>query len=452
MSAPSFPEGDLDFESLNFDERFGEDKIEISHEKLPTKEDSALHQEANGATTDLSSMETKDTYEAQNVDNAQSDDIKFDEEDFQGVRVGLMSMGRTPEDYFTSSDGDPEQEDSVSGEDGEDEEDDTGTGEKPGDLLMSVCCGEQFHYDNKEDRIFAKGQPLAPQGAENPQVRNEEQGESESDEEVSYFGQVPERGRKKSIKGDGIEEDEEGREEEKQEDSSDSEREGMKVGREKKVLAQCFVQGVDSSYRGGPTTASLAFPVISVENLQYFTADVDAAVIGCEGGSDTGESDSYSSSDNEVYVSRRDEEPLDNTCLSNLGYNKKLEDTGLYSASSAVFSGRINSDIYLSKTAFNPSEDLLTTGDTDEAETCLPYVSQPHAQDISSYSEVQREDSKTTRPPYQGSLDDSLSLNTEPKASGVMELGQLEDKKRIKAFNEFYNVSDGENEREGEYR
>ncbi|XP_040007735.1 uncharacterized protein si:dkey-183p4.10 [Xiphias gladius] len=598
-SVPSFPDGDLDFENLNFDGKFEEDNSGISHENLPTKEDRALHQEATGATTVLSSLETKDIYMAENVGKEQSDDNN-DEEDFQGVGVSLMSTDRTPEEDYTSSDGDSEEEGSVSVEDEEDEEKDTGTGEKPGDLLMSVCCGDDFCYGNKEDRIFAEGQPLAPQGAENPQVRNKEQGESESDEEVSYFGLVPERGRKMRIKGDGIEEDEQEREGEKQEDSFDSECEDMKVGQEEKSLAHCCVQEVDNPYRGGPATASLEFPVISMQNLQCLIADVDSeeyveklkdfsgaehqeagesfadypsdfssceyvkdgvknqesdsqantlphtcdsdpnakqniclegAVMditwtGREEDTDeegdgylysrdlemdadkfrsfhvaagekdrgktveiaenvlgdaavTGESDSCSSGDDEVHMRRRKEELLDNMCLQDLEYDKKLEDTSLYSASSAAFSRwsirddhqitnsgvdpadlNINWDIDMSKTASILFEDLLTAEDTAKAETPLSDVSQPPEEDINSYSVVQREDSKTTSPSYQGSLDDDFIFNTELEASGVTELGRMGDdiqeeernweqeQERIRAFYQFYSDSDGENERE----
>ncbi|XP_044068825.1 uncharacterized protein DDB_G0283697 isoform X2 [Siniperca chuatsi] len=575
---------DLDFENLNFDEKFEEDKTDISQQNLPTKEDVALHQEATGQTAVLSSVETKDIYMAENVEKERSDD-KSNEEDFQSV--GVMSTDKTAGEDYTSSDGDSEQEGSVSGEDEEDEEEDMGTGEKPGDLLMTVHA---FCDGNKEDRIFAEGQPLAPEGAENPQVRNEEQGESEGDEEVCYFERVPERGSEMMIKGDGIEEDEQEREEEKQEDSSDSECEGMKVEHKVNVLARCFEQEVGNPCRDGPAKASLEFPEISKQNLQDLIAEVDseeyeekmkdfsgeehqeagesfadypsdfssceyaedggknqeskhqpnalactsdsgsvakqntclerpltditwtgraedtdeegdeylysrdlevdadkfrsldvaageteivehvlgdAAVTGSDDGGETGESDSYSSSDDEVQVKRSDEELLHHLFLRD-------SETHLHGGSSAAFDSRISDDYSRADPAdFNInwnldvvttdtllSEDLLTTEDTDKAETLLSCVTQRPAEDVNSYSVVQRGDAKTTSPSNQGSLDDSFFFNTELETSGNTELGQLgddeyeddrnwEQEERIKAFHEFYDDSDKENEREG---
>ncbi|KAE8293363.1 hypothetical protein D5F01_LYC08474 [Larimichthys crocea] len=201
-SVPLFPDGDLDFENLNFDEKLGEDKTGIARENLPTKEDESLNEEATVRSAD---METEDIYMAENVDEEQSDG-----EDFQGA--GVKSTDKTPEEEeedYTSSGGESEEEGSASGEDEEDEEEDLGTGEESGELLMSVHCGGGFCDGTKEDRIFAEGQPLAPEGAESCQVKNEEQGDRERDEEVSYFERVPERGSVMMIKDDGIEEDEE---------------------------------------------------------------------------------------------------------------------------------------------------------------------------------------------------------------------------------------------------
>ncbi|XP_044208613.1 uncharacterized protein LOC122983005 isoform X1 [Thunnus albacares] len=594
-SVPSFPDGDLDFENLNFDEKFDEDKIGISHENLPTKEVRALHQEATGDTV-LSSKATLDICMAENVDEELSDA----KEDFQGA--GVMSVDKTPEEEYTSSDGESEEEGSVSGGDEDDEEEDKGTGERPGDLLMSVHCGDEFHDGNKEDRIFAEGQPLAPESTENPQVRNEEQGES--DEEVSYFESVPGRGSEVIIKGDEIEEDEQEGEEKKQ-DSSDSECEVMKIEQEQHFLAQCFEQEVENPYRDEPAKATLEFPDLSVENLQDLIAEVDteenvekmkdfsgeehqeagesfadypsdfssceyvedgdknqenyqlnasscasglssnakqstgleravtdvtwtekaedtdeegdgylysrdlemdadrfrgqgeasgekieyvervigdAAVTGCDDGSETSESDSYSSSDDEVRVRRSDEEFSYNMSLQDPENNKQLEDTRLYSGSSAEFSRwSVSEDHHVrhyydrpDSAAFNVSwdlnvltadsplfQDLLTKEDTDGAEILSSDLTQCPAEDVNNYSAVQREGATTTSPSNQGSLDDSFFFNTELEASGISELGQLGDdeyeddrnweqeQERIKAFYRFYDDSNGENGREG---
>lgn len=568
----------MDFESLNFDERFEGDKTNISHENLPTEEDGALQQEASGQTAVVSSMETKDIHTAESVDKEQSD-----EEGFQDV--GVVSVDETPGDDYTSSDGDSEQEGSVSGDDEEDEEEDMGRGEKPGDLLMSVHCGGGGLCDgDKEDRIFAEGQPLAPEGAENPQVRNEEQGESESDEEVSYFERVPGRGSEMLIKGGGFEEDEQEGEEEKQEDS-DSECEGMKIEQEEDALALCFEE--EDPHRDGPAKASVEFPEISVQNLQDLVAEVDSEEYaekmkdfsgeehqeagesiadypsdfssceyvedggknqesgrqsvakqdtcleraatdvtwmeraeedtdeegdeylhsielevdadrfrsldvaaggkeivehvlgdaGCDDGSDTGESDSYSSSDDEFQVRRSDKELVDDMRLQDLGNNKHPEESELDGRYTAVFARWSTSDEYsrADPADFNInwnldvltsdtllSEDLLTTEDANKAETLPSHAPQRPAEDINTYSVVQREDAKTTSASNQGSLDDSFFFNAELEASGATELGQLGDdeyedernweqeQERIRAFYRFYDDSDGENGREGE--
>nr|XP_033484283.1 dentin matrix acidic phosphoprotein 1 isoform X1 [Epinephelus lanceolatus] len=570
-AVPSFPDGDLDFENLNFDEKFEEDKTQ---ENLPTKEDEGLQQEATAV---LSNME-KDIYTAEHVDEEQCDD-KSDEEDFEGVRV--MSMDKAPEEDYTSSDS--EQDSSASGEDEEDEEEDTGTGEEPGNLLRSVCYTDEFYEGNKEDRIFAEGQPLAPQGAENPQVRNEEQGES--DEETSYFKRVPEGGGERMMRGDRSEEDEQEREEEKEEDLSDSECEGMKIEQGENVLAGRFELELENPCRDDPVKASLEFPEISVQSLQDLIAEVDSEecvekmkdfsgdehqdagesfaeypsdfssceyvedkgdnqesnhqsdtsacasdsgsvakdnaylereravadvtwmgapedtdeeedgylysrdleaesdkfrnldvaataketvenvlgdVTGCGDEGETDESDSYTSSDDEVQEKRSDEELSDSMYLQES--NKQLEETE--SGSGAAFSDDFNRanpadfninwnlDVLTSDTIL--SEDLLTTEDADEAETPLSDLTQRPAEDINSYSDL-----RTTSPSNQGSLDDSFFFNTEPEASGITELGQLGDdeyeddrnweqeQERIKAFYKFYDDDDGENEREG---
>ncbi|XP_054868945.1 ABC transporter F family member 4 isoform X3 [Amphiprion ocellaris] len=263
-SVPSIPDGDLDFESLNLDEKCDED------ENL-AETDGALLQEAADETAVLFGKEAEDA--SYSAENEVCEDDKSDEEDFAGVR--------TPEEHCTSSDGDSEQEDSVSGEDEDnEEEEEEGTVEEPGDLLMSVHCDDELHDGDKEDRIFAEGQPLAPEAAENPQVRNEEQGEAESDEEEedeeeeeeeeAYFGKLPEDGSEMTIKGVGAEEDEQEKVEEKQEDSSDPEWEGMKIEQEENA------QEVESPYGDEPAKAGSEFPSISLQNLQDLIAEVDS--------------------------------------------------------------------------------------------------------------------------------------------------------------------------------
>ncbi|XP_034550790.1 FK506-binding protein 5 [Notolabrus celidotus] len=259
-SGPVFVEDDMDFENLNFGE---ENKTGISEESQQTKEDNGLHQEATSAP------------QAEDVNMAETDDKgQSDEEDFQGV--GVTSVDKTQEEGYTSSEEDSEQEGSVSEDDEdseeEEEEEDLRAGEEPGDLLMSVCCAGY-----REEMILVEGLPPDPQGAENAQDRNTEQGEKE----VSYFERVPERGSEMGIKGDGSEDDEKEREEAKQEDSSDSEHEDMKIKQEEEEEEEeenrCFVQEVENPYREDHEREkwSLEFPEISVRNLQDLLAEVE---------------------------------------------------------------------------------------------------------------------------------------------------------------------------------
>lgn len=551
---------DFDFENLISEDKFEEHKTDNSQENLLAKEDRALHQEAAGETTVLSNM-------AKNVDEEQTDD-KNDEEDFQGVGISVMSMDKTPQEDFTSSDSQSEEESSDSGEGAEN----LGIEEEQGDLLMSVHCSDEVCYDNKEDKGFAEGQTLALEGTESPQAGNQEQGEIESDEEMSYFGRVPEHANETMIKGDGTEADEEDREDETQEDSSDSECEHTE--QEENVLALCSEQMVESPYK---MEASSEFLEMSEQNPQDLIADVDTeqcaekmkdfsgdehqeagesfadypsdfssceyvegggqncksdnksntrpclerAVTdmtwmggeddsgeegdrylysrdlemdadrlmnldvasedngktkieiieyGCDAEGQAADSDSYSSSDDEVQV-RRDNEFSHNMCQDLEDY-KKVEDTQLYSESHAAFSRSSISDSHHTTNQaadFNINRDFDFQLRTDtflyeevEVETLYSDVTQSPAEDVNSYSVVQREDSKTASMSYQGCLDDGFFFNTDLEASEVSELGQLGDdeyeeernweqeQERIKAFYKFYDDSDEENGREGE--
>ncbi|KAE8293362.1 hypothetical protein D5F01_LYC08473 [Larimichthys crocea] len=174
------------------------------------------------------------------------------------------------------------------------------------------------------------------------------------------------------------------------------------------------------------------------EKTEFVKAGLAYAVVtGSDDGEETSESDSYSSDDDdEVQVKRSDEELVENMCQQDLESNKQLE--GLHGGSSAAFALWSTSDDY-NRADFNInwnnllSEDLLTTEDTDRAETL--------------FSDL------TLRP--------RRSRQHLLYASGSSELGQLGDdeyedernweqeKERIKAFYEFYDDSEGENDREG---
>lgn len=208
----------MDFENLTFEEKSDEDGTE----NLTTNnKEAALLQEATGEAAAL--FETKETVE--NVYEEQSDN-ETDEEDFKGEGIGAVDGGKTAEEDYMSSDGDSAHEGSVSGEDDEGVEEDIGVAETSGDLLMSVRCSDEFNDSDKEDEIFAEGQPLAPEDAENPQVRNEERGEAECDRDVSYLERFPDRGNETVIKAAEVGEDKgESEEEEKEEEGGGEEEE-----------------------------------------------------------------------------------------------------------------------------------------------------------------------------------------------------------------------------------
>ncbi|KAL6119784.1 uncharacterized protein ACO6RY_04290 [Pungitius sinensis] len=200
-----------------------------------------------------------------------------------------------------------------------------------------------------------------------------------------------------------------------------------------------------------------------VENVS-----ASASVTGLDDGSATGGSESSTSSDDEVQEKRSDEE-LFGMCLQDLNSIKHLENTrGGGRASFSDFYDRVdpsdfnihlNPDLWTADLCL--SEDVLTTGDTDEPETPLSDVTQHPADDGNRYPVVQEGDAKTTKSSNQGSLDDDFFFNTEPGASGITETGQLGDdesedernwqqeQQRIRSFYEFYNDSDGEDERGG---
>lgn len=263
MSVPSFPDEYLDCESLNFDENLEKERTSIPCENIRTKENKALRQEVADQSAVLFCTETKDAFMAKNVDEDLSDQA-----DFQ-----CLEVAKTQEEDCTNSDGDSAQEGSVPGEDEDDEDKDMGAGEEPEELLMWVHCDNEFCDGNEEGRILVEGQPLAPEGAENPQVRNEEQGESESDEDVSYFERVPEHGSGMTIKAGVTEEDEQESEEEKQEVSSHSEGEAMKTEQKQNVLTLCFEQEAGNPSCDSPEKASLD---TVVQNQQELIAEVDS--------------------------------------------------------------------------------------------------------------------------------------------------------------------------------
>lgn len=534
-----FDGGESDFEKLIFDQRFDEEPAGISDTNSVAEADGACYQEAD---TDCVCQETVALDTDENVDMEHSG-AQTQEEELQGA--GAMSV------FYPGSD-DSDREGSVSGEE-EDRVDDDDDDVGPGGFSMSAHY--QFCDKNKEDMIFAEGQPLAPVGPEHPEFRNKEQ--SESDDEVFYFGRVPKCGSEMVIKGDGTEEDKGERGEQKQEDSSDSEREGMKSEPEEDVASHCFDERAGGCHRDGPNNACLDFPEISEENLQDLIAEVEteqsvkdfcgeehqeagetfadypsdlssceyvekeekhssiyhqsngppdtsqnthlegsvteiswmgraedeeggtclysrdsktaterwmnlggkevteelggAAATSCDDGKDTDESDTHSSSEDEVQVRRG-------------GNNKDLENSRYHSGSSAASSSWSLSGDHPARTSWSlcsswtvsPQSDLFATDDTDETELASSDVTRHYGAEMNSYSAVE-----SAQPWKQGSLDDSFFFNTEPEAFEITEMGQLGDdtyeeernweqeQERIKAFYRFYDNSDEDNGAEG---
>ncbi|KAM8862181.1 LOW QUALITY PROTEIN: uncharacterized protein AB9W97_017706 [Spinachia spinachia] len=185
-----------------------------------------------------------------------------------------------------------------------------------------------------------------------------------------------------------------------------------------------------------------------VENMSANTS-----VPGLVDGSATRGSESYTSSDDEE--EEMSDEEFFIMCLQDVKSKKHLEETrGCSTASFSDYHDRVDPadfNIHL-----NP--DMLTTEDKDEADTPL---SDGTLLKVATYSVVQEVDAKTTQSSKQGSLNDNFVFNTEPEASGTTETEQLGDdesedernwqqeQQRIKSFYEFYNDSDGENERGG---
>ncbi|XP_023812317.1 glutamic acid-rich protein isoform X2 [Oryzias latipes] len=226
-SVPSFRDEDLDFESLSFDDQRWREETE------DTTTGKALLQEAAAESGALLDEAIEDvSFMAGRVDEEKDGD--------EPPEVNLK--GDTPERDCTSSDGDSDQEGSVSGEA---EEVGSGTAEEPGELLMEACCSEKHLSADKEDKIFTEGRPLDLQ-----------HNEVEGDEDVGYFGGIPERGSEMTMMIT-MKEDEQ----EREADSSESEK--VKEKHEESAPSE-------------DERTSLTFPDISLQYLQDLIAEVDS--------------------------------------------------------------------------------------------------------------------------------------------------------------------------------
>ncbi|XP_062420188.1 uncharacterized protein LOC119221694 isoform X2 [Pungitius pungitius] len=238
---------------------------------------------------------------------------------------------------------------------------------------------------------------------------------------------------------------------------------GMRTGR-----AEDSDRNLHSRYLERGDNEFSSADVANGEKRLVENVSASASVTGLDDGSATGGSESSTSSDDEVQEKRSDEE-LFGMCLQDLNSIEHLENTrGGRRTSFSDFYDRVDPadfNIHLNPDLWRADlilpEDVLTTGDTDEPETPLSGVTPRPADSGNRYPVVHEGDAKTTKSSHQGSLDDDFFFNTEPDASGITETGQLGDdesedernwqqeQQRIRSFYEFYNDSDGEDERGG---
>ncbi|XP_056155085.1 midasin [Lampris incognitus] len=273
-SLPSFPDGELDFNTVRCDEESEATERNNSCENLDEDDEDDEDDERDGDEDD----------EDEDEDFKEDNVAEKDNKDSSSTKVSVINMDQTLREQYESSEGDPEEEEgSTSGadeeeEEEEEEEEDLGAGEQPEDWSVVVRCEGGFWDSDKEDRIFAGGLPLVPEDTGNPQVRNKKRGQNESDEDVSYFREIPKRLCEENLQGDGIEEDEQERREERIEVSTHSECEGIKLekdeGKGMHFLNQCLPQE-----DGGNPSATLDFPEQLLQNLQDLISD-DEDVMG----------------------------------------------------------------------------------------------------------------------------------------------------------------------------
>lgn len=239
-SFSSFHEGDLDFENIDSEGN----SSTISSETIPTKEKQTLHQEAP------SFCQPGIINTAANIEEEAPDKVDFQDE-------VIVSTGKSLEEYYTSS-----------GEDSAQEGEDGGEKRKSVKQLMWAHGGEGCHHGSKGDRVrpSEERRPLAPEGDENTPVRNEEQGESESDE-MSYFQRVHEHER---TEGDQQEPDSESEalkseEEEEQEEQDDDYDDESNYEREHNVLTLCFGWEDENPCRDNPVGDIMDVPELMVQ-------------------------------------------------------------------------------------------------------------------------------------------------------------------------------------------
>ncbi|XP_020560244.1 enolase-phosphatase E1 isoform X3 [Oryzias latipes] len=434
-SVPSFRDEDLDFESLSFDDQRWREETE------DTTTGKALLQEAAAESGALLDEAIEDvSFMAGRVDEEKDGD--------EPPEVNLK--GDTPERDCTSSDGDSDQEGSVSGEA---EEVGSGTAEEPGELLMEACCSEKHLSADKEDKIFTEGRPLDLQ-----------HNEVEGDEDVGYFGGIPERGSEMTMMIT-MKEDEQ----EREADSSESEK--VKEKHEESAPSE-------------DERTSLTFPDISLQYLQDLIAEVDSeeecvekiaefsgeehqeAASGGDDGDETEESGSSTPSDDDQKLTRTTEEPAETMSLHDPINTELTGNIQLYGEGIAVLSRWGASDDHhftnnrdeitnlgLLKTDSMPFETLSSTEELDKKVIPPSYANHTPDDDLNTMSTSQNEERKEANPSNQGSIDDDFLFENEQSSTWSDEQGELgddEDEKdrweqeheRIEAFYRFYNDSE----------
>ncbi|XP_046895877.1 uncharacterized protein si:dkey-183p4.10 isoform X2 [Hypomesus transpacificus] len=229
-SLPSFPEGELDFEPLHFDEY-------LPNRRLPALKE---EDEEIGQTISMSVRDVLVTHELSlTEDNTNNTDEETDSTEDQEGAGGTERFGtgvrKTPVKHPRVKTVVAHKMEEEITDSGEDIEEDIGTETlcSPGSWSLVVRSEEAF-WDREQEVIgigVSEGQALALEGTEHPQVRNEQQGEIQNND-VTYFGRVSAHGRVKMTEHvcDVLENVERQREEE--ECSSDSDQEGSNFSTE----------------------------------------------------------------------------------------------------------------------------------------------------------------------------------------------------------------------------
>ncbi|XP_043978161.1 spore wall protein 2 isoform X2 [Gambusia affinis] len=238
-SVPSFSTGDLDFESLCFDETSEKEQ----NENPMTENDEARLQEASAEGAAWSQGPNADALNSDEDAYKEQTDEKNDEEGLNGVRFS----SETPEDdECPSSDGEEERSNFCSGRDGEEEAEGP---EEEEDTLKSIYKTVDGILEDEDSEILEDVDEL--------QVSNKLQEEVHSDEEEDGCRNENIVERPESEEEQGVEPD-----------SSESDYEGVKTEEEEK------------EERGtvDPADSGLEFSCISLQNLQDLISAVDGEV------------------------------------------------------------------------------------------------------------------------------------------------------------------------------